>query len=109
MRNCEEPEVIKMLGGKTVVKGKRLSQGSNARVQSNTRGGVADKNTSFMTTNNTRNANNLNNSNAQMDNTMVKSQIMEEAWKNPNYVNTIQGEGMGQSNTCCEVEHLPHN
>ena len=95
-----------MLGGKPRIQGKKLSQGSNARSQTNTKG-AADKNTSFMTTNNTRNPNNSND-NAQINNTMVKSQIMDEAWKDPRYSNTIQG-GDNQANTCCEVEHLPHN
>lgn len=106
LRNCEEPEVIKMLGGKTTIKGKRLSQGSNARTNANTRGGAIDKNNSFMTTNNTRNPNN--NDNMQINNTMVKSQIMDQAWNDPRYTNTIQGDN-NQANTCCEVEHLPHN
>lgn len=55
LRNCEEPEVIKMLGEKSGAKisGKRVSQ-NGGRVQQSRNKSVAVKNKSFMSTNNTR-------------------------------------------------------
>ena len=89
IRNCEEPEVVKMLSEKTGMKitGKRLSNGSNPRQQHRN-----PKNNSFVSTNYSKGKQD-NNDNSYipepLDSQAVKSQIMEGAWQDPRLVNSI--------------------
>lgn len=116
LRNCDEPEVLKMLSEKAGVakaSGRKTGGGNDRQLVNNNknpRSNVKSIGKTFASTSNTRGGQRQNlgeeSFNMQQNSMKNKSEMINQAWNNSQLAGDIE---TGLNESCCKTEHLPHN